>query len=65
MELLIQNITSKKDTNLLMELVKRLGFSAKVLSYEEKEDIALGEAIKEGRKGEYVDRETVMNALRK
>jgi len=41
-----------------------MGYKSRILKIDELEDIAIGKAIKEGRKNEYVDRETVMNALR-
>ena len=62
MELLIENIKSKQDRTMLVNLVKRLGFSSRDLSEEEKEDIALGKAM-EQRTGEYADYRDVMNLL--
>jgi hypothetical protein len=47
MELLIENITAKRDRQMLMGLIKRLGFSYRELSKEEKEDMALGKAIEQ------------------
>lgn len=63
MELLIGNIKSKDDKNLFIDLAKRLGFSTKVLTLEDKEDIGLAKAIEEGRKSGYVSKEKVMKTL--
>ncbi len=65
MESIIININNKKDAKFFAELAHKLGFSSRVLTAEEKEDIALVKAIEEGKKGAYVKRETVMKALRK
>ncbi len=62
MELLIENIKSRQDRKMLVNLVKRLGFSSRDLSEEEKEDFALGKAI-EQRTGDYVDYKDVMQLL--
>ena len=65
MDLVIKNITSKEDIKFLSELAKRLGLKSAQLSLEEKEDIALGYAIKESRKSGYVAEKDVMKLLRK
>ncbi|MBI2966617.1 MAG: hypothetical protein HYY40_02230 [Bacteroidetes bacterium] len=65
METMVIDVKSKSDKIFIRQFAKRMGYKARVLQLEEIEDIALGKAIKEGRKGDYVDRETVMNALRK
>lgn len=64
MELLIRNIKAKGDIKLISELAARLGLKTSQLSLEEKEDIGLAIAIKEGRKSGYVSEETVMKTLR-
>ena len=61
---LIEN-SKKSDIEFIRHFAKKMGLKSKVLTLEEKEDIALGKAIEEGRKGEYVDKETVIKALRK
>lgn len=62
MELFIENIKSRKDRKMLINLVQRLGFSCRDFSEEEKEDMALGKAM-EQRTSEYVDYEEVMKLL--
>lgn len=64
MELLIRNIKAKGDIKLISELAARLGLKTSQLSLEEKEDIGLAIAIKEGRKSGYVSEVTVMKTLR-
>ncbi len=64
MELLIRNIKAKGDIKLISELAARLGLKTSQLSLEEKEDISLAIAIKEGRKSGYVSEVTVMKTLR-
>jgi hypothetical protein len=65
MELIIRNIKSKQDVKLFSELAKRLGLKTTELSPEEKEDIALGIAMEEGKKTGIASEETVMKTLRK
>ena len=64
MEHILIDVTSKEESIFLRQLAKRMGYKSRILKIDELEDIAIGKAIKEGRKNEYVDRETVMNALR-
>jgi hypothetical protein len=42
-----------------------MGYKSRVLTDEEKEDMELLKAMKEGRKGKYVAREAVMKKLDK
>ena len=63
MELIIENIKSGADKKLLVDIAKRLGLSSKVLTKQEKEDIALAKAIDEGRKSGYEDEKTVLKTL--
>ncbi|CAN5899874.1 hypothetical protein BH11BAC7_BH11BAC7_16280 [soil metagenome] len=65
MDLIIKNITSKKDVKFLSELAKRLGLTSVPLSLEEKEDIALGYAINESRKSGYVAEKEMMKLFKK
>jgi hypothetical protein len=65
MELVIRNIKSKSDLKLFRELAKRLGLKTTDLTEDKKKDIALGKAIKEAEKGDFVNREEVIKALRK
>ena len=63
MSTLIVNSDNKEDLKLFMELANRLGLTTKILSKEDKEDIALYKAMLEGRKTKYVSREAVMKKL--
>ena len=65
METVLIETSKKGDIEFIRQFAKRMGLKSKVLTLEEKEDIALGKAIEEGRKGEYVDKEKVIKALRK
>ena len=64
MELVIKDIKSREDIKLFTELAKRLGLKTAKLSLEEKEDIGLGKAIEQARKGEYASEEKVFVTLR-
>jgi hypothetical protein len=63
MSTLIVNSDNKEDLKLFMELANRLGLTTKILSKEDKEDIALYKAMLEGRKTKFVSREAVMKKL--
>ena len=65
MESLVINIKSKKDAKFFAELAEKMGFKSHILSLEEKEDIGLARAIKEGATGNYVSKEIILKALRK
>ena len=65
METVLIEVSNNSDIGFIRQFATRLGLKSKVLTLEEKEDIALGRAIEEGRKGEYVDKETVIKVLRK
>jgi hypothetical protein len=65
MTTLVINLKSKKDIPLFYALAERLHHKASILSEEDKEDIGLLKAMLEGKKGEYVSKETVLKALRK
>jgi hypothetical protein len=56
-------VKSKEDVKLFASLAKRLKLRARVLTLEEKEDIALAYAIDEGRESGYVSEETVLQTL--
>ena len=57
--------SSKSDFSLLIELAKKLGIKATMLTIEEKEDYALGKAIEEGRESGYVAEKEVAKKLKK
>ena len=65
METLVINLKSEKDKSLFSELAKRLHLTTAILSDEDKENYGLLKAMLKGRTGEYVDKETVLKALRK
>jgi hypothetical protein len=65
METLVINIKSKKDKILFSTLADRLHLKLRILSEEDKEDYGLLKAMLEAKKGEYVDRETIMKSLHK
>ncbi|HCN85212.1 MAG TPA: hypothetical protein DIT07_16580 [Sphingobacteriaceae bacterium] len=64
MESAILSGKSKKDLQLLVELAEKLGIKARILSAEEKEDLVLGKAIKEGRTGEIIDTDEFLKSLK-
>ncbi|MBI4945137.1 MAG: hypothetical protein HY840_01905 [Bacteroidetes bacterium] len=65
METLVINLKSEKDKSLFYALAERLHLKASLLTEEDKEDYGLLKAMLKGRTGEYVDKETVLKALRK
>jgi hypothetical protein len=64
MEGAILQTDSSQDLELILQLAKKLGISAKKLSKDEIEDYGLSIAINEGKTGEYVDTEIFMKELR-
>jgi len=65
MEAVILNSDSKSDMKLLLELAKKIGIKARVITESEIEDIGLASAIKQGRTNEYIDNEAFLKKLRK
>ena len=65
MNTLILHSKSRNDLNLLLEIAKKFGIKAKVLTASEIEDVGLGNAIKEGLTGEFIETESYMKTLRK
>ena len=65
MTTLVINAKSKSDLKFIAELAKKLGLYAKMLSTEEREDIALCRAIEEGLKTKKVSEKTIMKTLKK
>lgn len=64
MESAIITGNSKKDLKLLLELAEKLGIKARLLSSEEMEDFALGNAIQKGRTGELLNTEEFLKSLK-
>jgi hypothetical protein len=56
---------SKNDLNLLLEIAKKFGIKAKILTESEIEDVGLGNAINEGKTGKFIDTESFLKKLRK
>jgi len=65
MKTIIINIKTQKDKLLFTSLANRLKLKSKILSEEDKEDYGLLKAMIEAKQEDYVDRETIMKALRK
>lgn len=65
MDLIVRNIGSLEDYQLLMALAKRLGAKPVVVQGEVLEDMLLCRAIKEAEPGQYVSKEQVMQAISK
>jgi hypothetical protein len=56
--------SSGKSLELLLELAKKLGIKATILSEEQLEDAGLAKAMKEGRTGKHVDTAKFMKSLK-
>lgn len=65
MQTVLINTKTKAESNLFVELAKKMGFETKVLTEEDKEDIGLLRAMMEARKTKLISRKTVMNNLKK
>jgi hypothetical protein len=65
MQAVLLNSESKSDMKLLLDLAKKIGIKARVMSESEIEDIGLINSIEIGRSKEYVDNETFLKKLRK
>ena len=55
---------SNKTLELLLELAKKLGVTAKVVTEEELEEAGLVKAMKEGRTGKFVDTNKFLKSLK-
>lgn len=65
MQVVVLQGGSKVSLKLLTDLAKQMGIKVKFLSDEEREDIGLIMAIKEGRTGKHVNTENLLKKLRK
>ncbi len=65
MEALVINIKSEKDKSLFYALAERLHLKATAFTEEDKEDYGLLKAMLHAKKGDYVNKETVLKALHK
>ncbi len=64
METVVLQGKSKAELKLLTDLAKKIGITVKYLSEEEKEELGLMQAVKEGRTGKYVNSESYLQKLR-
>ena len=55
MEMVLLNSESKKDINLLIKIALKMGIQTRKMTTQEKEDLAIGFAIKKGKKNQFVD----------
>lgn len=65
MKTLIVTPKDEKDFEFLSSLLARLGYGAKVLYDDEKEDMALLKAMLEEKKEEYLPEDDILKALSK
>lgn len=65
METVVLQGNSKAELKLLTDLAKKIGITVKYLSEEEKEDLGLIQAVKEGRTGKYADTNSYLQKLKK
>ncbi|MBN8703187.1 MAG: hypothetical protein J0M08_08980 [Bacteroidetes bacterium] len=65
METVLINVQKKSDISFLINLVKKLGMTAKSLTHAEVEDWNLAQKIEKGMKTSNVNRNEVMKALGK
>lgn len=63
MKAIILESENSSDIRLLVELAKKLNIRAKILSSEEKEDIALANAMLQEESGEYLTEGELINKL--
>lgn len=55
---------SEKSMDLLLELAKKLGIKAKILSEEDMEDAGLIKAIKSGKTGKTIETDKFLKSLK-
>ena len=65
MEAVLLNSDSRSDMKLLLDLAKKIGIRARVITESEIEDIGLANAIKQGRTNEYIDNDAFLKKLQK
>lgn len=64
MEAVLLNSDSKSDMKLLLDLARKIGIKARVITESEMEDIGLANAMKQGRTNEFIDNEAFLKKLR-
>ena len=65
METVVLHGNSKSDLKMLTDIAKKIRITVKYLSEEEKEDIGLLQAVKEGLTGKYINTDDYLQKLRK
>jgi hypothetical protein len=65
MQTLIVQPKSKKELAFISEMFKRLNIKAKIMNDDEREEMALGNAIDEGMKTKSVSKDLINKHLRK
>lgn len=65
MEAVLLNIDSKSDMKLLLEMARKIGIRARVITESELGDIGLINAIRQGGTEKYFDNESFLKKLRK
>ncbi len=65
MEMVLINSESKKDIDLLIKIASKMGIQSRKMTVTEKEDYALGFAIKKGKTDQYIDTKLFVKQLRK
>lgn len=65
METLVLKSETKSELKIIADLAKKLGIKTRYFSEEEKEDIGIVNAIKQGNVGRYVDTDEFIKKLRK
>lgn len=65
MQTAILNTESKSDFKLLIELAKKIGIQAKIMTNSEIDELGLINAIKKGRTKTYVNNDAFLKKLRK
>jgi len=65
MEAVLLNSDSKSDMKLLLDLARKIGINARILSESEIEDIGLVNAIQQGETNEFIDNGAYLKKLRR
>ena len=64
MEIAILQTDDKSNLKLLIEVVRKMGVTIKVLSETQKEDVGMGILMRQADRSEKVSREEIMNKLK-
>ena len=64
METIIINTKNSGNTKLILELVKKIGETGRILTKSEEEDFLLGELMLSERTGKKVSKSTILKTLR-